>query len=79
METIHFVNGSSMTPIDARTSVRSKGYAAWVRLGTTGILEAEWQCSACLESWTVNGIMTPKGLGYNECPNCHAEMINVIQ
>lgn len=79
MDTVHFTNGSSITPIEAEPSVRSKGHAAWIRLGDVGFLEHEWQCSACLDSWSVKGIMTPKGLGYKECPNCHANMTEVIQ
>jgi len=79
MDTINFANGSSITTVDAQPSVRSKGHAAWVRLGDVGFLEHEWQCSACLSSWTVQGIMTPRGLGHNECPNCHAEMVEVVQ
>lgn len=53
--------------------------AAWIRLGDIGFLTAEWQCSACLESWEVVGILTPKGLGYEACPNCHAKMTGVKQ
>ena len=78
MDTIHFTNGSSITSIEAEPSVHGKVRAAWVRLGDVGFLEHEWQCSSCLESWLVKGIMTPKGLGYDECPNCHADMIEVI-
>ena len=53
--------------------------ASWVRVGDIGFLAHEWRCSACKESWEVKGIMTPKGLGHNECPNCHAQMVDVIQ
>jgi hypothetical protein len=53
--------------------------AVWIRIGDAGFLGAEWQCSVCLESWEVFGIFTPMGLGYKECPNCHAKMTGVKQ
>ena len=79
MDTVYFANGSSIIAIDVAPSVRSKSRAAWVRLGDVGFLKHEWQCSACLSSWEVEGIMTPKGLGYDECPNCQAKMVEVVQ
>ena len=79
MNTIHFANGSSITALDAPETVRGKMRAAWVRVGDVGFLTHEWQCSACLKSWDVLGILTPKGLGYDECPSCHAQMVEVIQ
>lgn len=77
MDTIEFENGRSITTVDAKPSIRSQRHAAWVRLGTVGWLQSEWQCSACLNVWVVNGIFTPKGLGYDECPSCHVKMVNV--
>lgn len=79
MGEIHFDNRSSITTLEAAESTRGKVRAAWVRVGDIGFLEHEWRCSACNESWAVKGIMTPQGLGYDECPNCHAQMVEVVQ
>lgn len=80
MNKLEFVNGNVIMSIDAAENIRSKGRAAWIRLGNTGgFFEHEWQCSACLSTWIVKGIMTPRGLGYDECPNCHANMVEVVQ
>lgn len=53
--------------------------ATWDRVGDCGVLGAIWQCSACKTTWEVRGILTPFGLGYTECPECHAKTVGVKQ